>query len=90
MEKARGKGLEVSVTGRADLSREQPASIVFSCILYMYRYVLLGECSTLWGERERGSVVGVYVSSHRKLIGHIGCCRSPQLLAFSAGRAHTG
>ena len=27
-------------------------------------------CSTLWGERERGSVVGVYVSSHRKLIGH--------------------
>ena len=52
----------------------------------------LGECSTLWGERERGSVVGmgVYVSSHRKLIGHIGCCCSPQLLAFSAGRAHTG
>ena len=36
----------------------------------------LGECSTLWGERERGSVVGVYVSSHRKLIGHIGCCRT--------------
>ena len=33
-------------------------------------------------------MVGVYVSSHRKLIGHIGCCRSPQLLAFSAGRAH--
>ena len=31
---------------------------------------------TLWGERERGSVVGVYVSSHRKLIGHIGCCRT--------------
>ena len=30
---------------------------------------ILGECSTLWGERERGSVVGmgVYVSSHRKL-----------------------
>ena len=43
-----------------------------------------------WGERERGSVVGVYVSSHRKLIGNIRCCRSPQLLAFSAGRAHTG
>ena len=39
MEKARGKGLEESVTGRAGLSREQPASIVFSCILYMYRYV---------------------------------------------------
>ena len=51
---------------------------------------VLGECSTLWGEREQGSMVGVYVSSHRKLIGHIGCCRSPQLLAFSAGRAHTG
>ena len=53
---------------------------------------LLGECSTLWGERERGSVVGmgVYVSSHRKLIGHFGCCCSPQLLAFSAGRAQTG
>ena len=34
----------------------------------------------LWGESERGSMVGVYVSSHRKLIGHIGCCRSPQLL----------
>ena len=33
-------------------------------------------CSTLWGERERGIVVGVYVSSHRKLIGHSGCCRS--------------
>ena len=30
---------------------------------------ILGEFSTLWGERERGSVVGmgVYVSSHRKL-----------------------
>ena len=48
---------------------------------------ILGECSTLWGERERDSVVGVYVSSHRKLIG---CCRSPQLLAFSVGRVHTG
>ena len=24
-------------------------------------------------------MVGVYVSSHRKLIGHIGCCCSPQL-----------
>ena len=51
---------------------------------------ILGECSTLWGERERGSVVGIYVSSHWNLIGHIGCCRSPQLLAFSAGRVHTG
>ena len=29
--------------------------------------ILLGECSTLRGERERGSVVGVYVSSHRRL-----------------------
>ena len=47
-------------------------------------------CSTLWGERERGSVVGVNISSHRKLIGYIGYCRSPQLLAFSAGRSHTG
>ena len=58
----------------------------------MREQAILGECSTLWGERERGSVVGmgVYVSSHRKLIGHIGCCCSPQLLAFSAGRAHTG
>ena len=46
MEKARGKGLEESVTGRAGLSREQPASIVFSCILYMYRYVLLLSCLT--------------------------------------------
>ena len=59
-------------------------------VLYTYHIYILGECSTLWGERERGSVVGVYVSSHRKLIRHIGCCRSPQLLAFSAGRAHTG
>ena len=41
MEKARGKGLEESVTGWVDLSREQPASIVFSCILYMYRYVYI-------------------------------------------------
>ena len=46
MEKARGKGLEESVTGRSGLSREQPASIVFSCILYMYRYVLLLSCLT--------------------------------------------
>ena len=46
MEKARGKGSEESVTGRAGLSREQPASIVFSCILYMYRYVLLLSCLT--------------------------------------------
>ena len=46
MEKARRKGLEESVTGRAGLSREQPASIVFSCILYMYRYVLLLSCLT--------------------------------------------
>ena len=46
MEKARGKGLEESVTGRAGLSREQSASIVFSCILYMYRYVLLLSCLT--------------------------------------------
>ena len=56
--------------------------------------IKLGECSTLWGERERGTVYGGRirrrVSSHRKLIGHIGCCRSPQLLAFSAGRAHIG
>ena len=46
MEKVRGKGLEESVTGRAGLSREQPASIVFSCTLYMYRYVLLLSCLT--------------------------------------------
>ena len=46
VEKARGKGLEESVTGRAGLSREQPASIVFLCILYMYRYVLLLSCLT--------------------------------------------
>ena len=26
----------------------------------------LGECMALWGEHERGSVVGVYVSSHHK------------------------
>ena len=73
-------------------SRQPPpwpwGSNVTYIIIHIYNYI--GECSTLWGERERGSVVGVYVSSHRKLIGHIGCCRSPQLLAFSAGRAHTG
>ena len=51
MEKARGKGLEESVTGRAGLSREQPASIVFSCILYMYRYVLLLSCLILQAAR---------------------------------------
>ena len=43
----------------------------------MALYIILDECSTLWGERERGTVVGVYVSSHWKLIGHIRCCRSP-------------
>ena len=55
--------------------------------------ILLGECSALWASVSEALCmvpVGVYVSSHRKLIGHIGCCRSPQLLAFSAGRAHTG
>ena len=53
--------------------------------------ITLGECSALWASvSEAPCMVGVYVSSHRKLIGHIGCCRSPQLLAFSAGRAHTG
>ena len=44
-----------------------------------------------WGKREQGSVVSVYVSSHRKLIVtemHIACRRSPQLLTLSAGRAH--
>ena len=29
--------------------------------------VELGECMAFWGERERGSVVGVFVSSHRQL-----------------------
>ena len=51
----------------------------------------LGECTALWGERERGSVVGIHVTSHCKLIVtemHIACCRSPQLLSLSAGRAH--
>ena len=53
--------------------------------------IILGECSALWASvSEALCMVGVYVSSHRKLIGHIGCCRSPQLLAFTAGRAHTG
>ena len=47
----------------------------------------LGECST-WGERERGTVHGGRIRLlPPELIGHIGCCRSPQLLAFSAGRA---
>ena len=57
----------------------------------IFNSILLGECSALWASvSEALCMVGVYVSSHRKLIGHIGCCRSPQLLAFSAGRAHTG
>ena len=46
-----------------------------------------------WGERDRGSVVGVYVSSYCQLIVtemHIVCRRSPQLLtlSISAGCAH--
>ena len=59
----------------------------------LYIIILLGECSTLWDERERGTVHGGRIRllppeinwAHRML-----GCRSPQLLAFSAGRAHTG
>ena len=58
-----------------------------------WTHTLLGECITLWGERERGSVVSrSNVSSHLppQIEILIACRRSGQLLTFSAGRAHTG
>ena len=42
-------------------------------------------------ERERGSVLGVYVSSHHKLIVteiNIAYLRSPELLTLSVGREY--
>ena len=48
------------------LSISEVPNLSFRYINYRYyNYRLLGKYITLWGERERGSVVGA-VSSHRK------------------------
>ena len=58
-----------TTTRQADSSKGDPTRLrSWSCII-----ILLGECSALWASvSEALCMVGVYVSSHRKLIGHIG------------------
>ena len=52
-------------------------------------FVLLGECSALWGEHEQGSVMGVCLLQPQIKL-HVTGLHSLHFLTLSAGHVHTG